>query len=167
MNLQLSAEHHLSLAAFYQKVGETLDAKRLEEWPDYFTADCVYRVQARENHDAGLPLATMSFESQGMLKDRIHAVRQTLYYEPYWQRHVIGFPTVASVDHTATGLLVHASASYAVFRTKPDQVTEVFNVGRYVDVLLQTPEAQHGWLIQSRVCVFDSDLVLNSMIDPI
>lgn len=163
MNTRLSADDYISLLLFYQRYAETLDAGQWESWIDYFTDDCSYRVQARENFDRGLPLATLSFESKGMLKDRVYCIRKTLYYEPCWQRHVVGAPVVtAAIQNT-----VSAHASYAVFRTKPDDVTQVYNVGRYQDTLVRTPAADHGWLLQSRICVFDSDLIPNSMIYPL
>jgi salicylate 5-hydroxylase small subunit len=51
-----------------------------------------------------------------------------------------------------------------VFRTKYDGIAEVFNVGRYIDRLIQTED---GLRIQSRICVFDNDMILNSLIYPI
>ena len=51
-----------------------------------------------------------------------------------------------------------------VFRTKPNQLTTVFNVGRYLDVVRQTPD---GLKFESRLCIFDSDLIPNSLIYPI
>jgi salicylate 5-hydroxylase small subunit len=160
---KLSADDYISLLLFYQSYAETLDAGRLDEWPGLFAEECVYKVQPRENFDRGLPLATLAFESQGMLKDRVYCIRETLYYEPYYQRHVVGAPVVTAVQDR----VVSARASYAVFRTKPDETTHVYNVGRYEDLLVRAPEAQYGWLLKSRICVFDSDLILNSMIYPI
>lgn len=163
MSAMLKADEYISLLLFYQCYAETLDAAQYDEWPGFFTAECRYQVQSRENFDAKLPLATLSFESQGMLKDRVYCIRETLYYEPYLQRHVVGAPVVSKVE----GDQIQAQASYAVFRTKPDETTHVYNVGRYVDTLLRSPQAAHGWLLQSRICVFDSDLILNSMIYPL
>ena len=179
---RLSADDYISLLLFYQRYAETLDSGAWDDWPTFFAAECVYKVQPRENFDRGLPLATLSFESQGMLKDRVYCIRETLYYEPYFQRHVVGSPVVTSVrtgidakeltgatqdTGSAGSLIVQAHASYAVFRTKPDEVTHVYNVGRYIDTLVRAPESAHGWLLKSRNCVFDSDLILNSMIYPI
>ena len=159
----LAAEDYISLLLFYQRYADTLDAGSFNDWPDFFTDECLYQVQPRENFDKNLPLATLSFESRGMLKDRVYCIRETLYFEPYYQRHVVGAPVVTSVD----GDLVQARANYAVFRTKPDETTHVYNVGRYIDALVRAPESAHGWLLKSRRCVFDSDLILNSMIYPI
>lgn len=159
----LSADDYISLLLFYQRYAETLDMGTLDAWPDFFTDECLYQVQSRENFDKNLPLATLSFESKGMLKDRVYCIRETLYFEPYYQRHVVGAPVVTAVSGDA----VQAHASYAVFRTKPDETTHVYNVGRYLDEVLRAPDSAHGWLLKSRRCVFDSDLILNSMIYPI
>lgn len=167
---KMTADDYISLVLFYQSYAETIDSGDLNAWPAFFTENCIYKIQSRENFDRQLPLATMAFESQGMLKDRVYCIRETLYYEPYLQRHVVGAPVITSVASAispAAGDEVRAHASYAVFRTKPDEVTHVYNVGRYEDILVRAPEAQHGWLLKSRVCVFDSDLILNSMIYPV
>ncbi|MNY61399.1 Salicylate 5-hydroxylase, small oxygenase component [compost metagenome] len=59
---------------------------------------------------------------------------------------------------------IESEANYAVFRTKPNQLTTVYNVGRYRDVVRQTPE---GLKFESRLCIFDSELIPNSLIYPI
>ncbi len=57
-----------------------------------------------------------------------------------------------------------AEANYAVFRTKPGGVSEVYNVGRYIDELTQ----KDGSLkFRSRLCVYDSEMILNSLIYPV
>jgi salicylate 5-hydroxylase small subunit len=167
MATTLSADDYIGLLLFYQRYADTLDHGDLNDWPEFFTDECLYRVQPRENFDKNLPLATLFFESKGMLKDRVYCIRETLYFEPYYQRHVVGAPVVDAVLSGANGVTVQAHANYAVFRTKPDQTTHVYNVGRYVDELVRAPDAACGWLLKSRQCIFDSDLILNSMIYPI
>ncbi|MBC7610624.1 MAG: salicylate hydroxylase, partial [Polaromonas sp.] len=66
-----------------------LDEKRFDDWPLFFVEDGHYKVQARENFDRGLPLALMALESQGMMKDRVYGVTQTIYHAPYYMRHVV------------------------------------------------------------------------------
>ncbi len=73
----------------YARYIACVDSGNLDAWPDFFTDPCVYRLAPRENHDRGLPLATLSFESRGMLKDRVYAVTQTLFHQPYYQRHIL------------------------------------------------------------------------------
>ena len=66
-----------------------LDEKRFGDWPDFFTDDARYWVQARENFDRKLPLALMALESKGMMKDRVYGITQTIYHGPYYMRHVV------------------------------------------------------------------------------
>ena len=69
--------------------GAVLDEKRFGDWPGFFVEDGRYKVQARENFDRGLPLALIALESQGMMKDRVYGVTQTIYHAPYYTRHVV------------------------------------------------------------------------------
>ena len=137
-----------------------LDDKRFEEWPEFFVEDGRYKVQARENFDRSLPLALMALESRGMMKDRVYGVTQTIYHGPYYTRHVVSPARILSQE----GGTIRAEANYAVFRTKPGSVSEVYNVGRYIDELTQ----KDGSLkFRSRLCVYDSEMILNSLIYPV
>jgi salicylate 5-hydroxylase small subunit len=137
-----------------------LDEKRFEEWPEFFVEDGHYKVQARENFDRGLPLALMALESRGMMKDRVYGVTQTIYHGPYYMRHIVSPARILSQEGDA----IQAEANYAVFRTKPGGVSEVYNVGRYIDELMQ----KDGSLkFRSRLCVYDSEMILNSLIYPV
>lgn len=145
---------------FNAAYGDILDRGDYDAWVGLFTEDCYYRIVARENYDAGLPLSIMALESQGMLRDRAYGITNTLFHAPYYQRHVIGVAQVRNDD----GQTIQASANYAVFRTKPGSVSEVYNVGRYVDVLVRDGRSLK---LKERLCVFDSELILNSLIYPI
>jgi salicylate 5-hydroxylase small subunit len=137
-----------------------LDEKRFEDWPEFFVEDGRYKVQARENFDRGLPLALMALESRGMMKDRVYGVTQTIYHGPYYTRHVVSPARILSQE----GNTIRAEANYAVFRTKPGSVSEVYNVGRYIDELIRVDGALK---ITSRLCVYDSEMILNSLIYPV
>jgi salicylate 5-hydroxylase small subunit len=150
----------IELVNLYQTYASVLDTRQYERWPELFIDDCIYRVQPRENFDRDLPLATMTFESKGMLKDRVYGITQTLAHDPYYQRHVVGTPIV----NRATDDVIEAEANYAVFRTRQNELSEVFNVGRYVDVVHRTPA---GLRFASRICVFDSEMIPTSIIYPI
>jgi salicylate 5-hydroxylase small subunit len=148
------------LAALYTDYALAVDGNEWSRWLEFFTDDCVYKIQPRENYDRGFPLATLSFESKGMLQDRIYGVTETIFHEPYYQRHIVGIPQVISV----TDERIQSQANYTVFRTKRDGITNVFNVGRYVDSVRRTPG---GLQFESRICVFDSEMIPNSIIYPI
>ena len=138
----------------------SLDEKRFDDWPLFFTEDGQYKVQARENFDRGLPLALIALESQGMMKDRVYGITQTIYHGPYYMRHVVSPARVTAYD----GEVAKSESNYAVFRTKPGGVSEVYNVGRYVDEVIKKGDS---WKFRSRLCVYDSEMILNSLIYPI
>lgn len=148
------------LQALYADYCACIDERRYAEWPEFFTEDAIYKVIPRENYDRGLPLATLAFESRAMLKDRVVAITQTLFHAPYYQRHIVSGVRITAVD----GDLVRAEANYVIVRTKQNEPSEVFNAGRYIDVLSREPG---GWRFRERCCVFDSELIPNSIIYPI
>jgi salicylate 5-hydroxylase small subunit len=138
----------------------TLDAMDLERWPEFFTEQCLYEVIPRENYDRGLPLAIMRCESKGMLKDRVVAIRETMMYEPRYMRHMIS--AIRVTGESVEGITVEAN--YAVFETLVDELTRVFNVGRYLDRIVR----EAGQLkFAEKHCVYDSVLVPNSLIYPL
>jgi salicylate 5-hydroxylase small subunit len=156
----LDANTFMELVQFQAEYAAVLNAGDWDRWPDFFLEECTYKVQPRENFERGFPLATMAFESRGMLKDRVYGIKETLFHDPYYQRHVVGVPRVLKFD----GERIEAESNYAVFRTKLNQFTTVFNVGRYLDVIRKTPE---GMKFESRLCIFDSETIPNSLIYPI
>ncbi len=160
MSAGIEFSDYLALTQLYARYSSTVDAGDWDGWCEFFTDDCVYRLVPRENHERGLPLATLSFESKGMLQDRAYAIRETLFHDPYYQRHVVGAPRVLAVHRDR----FESEANYAVFRTKLSELTTVFNVGRYLDIVVRTAQ---GLKFASRVCVYDSEMIPNSIIYPI
>lgn len=144
----------------YAAYAAALDEKRFDAWPEFFIEDGRYTLQARENFDRGLPLALMDLESRGMMKDRVYGITQTIYHGPYYTRHVVSAAQILSTQDD----VVVAQANYAVFRTKPAGVSEVYNVGRYIDEIVRTGE---GLKFRRRLCVYDSEMILNSLIYPV
>ena len=149
-----------AIQQLYADYAAAVDSGQWSLWPEFFTEQCVYKVQPRENFERGFPLATLFLTSKGMLKDRVYGIQETLYHDPYYQRHVVGAPIVRQVQDGR----IHSEANYAVFRTKYDEASTVFNVGRYLDVIVPTPE---GFKFVERLCVYDSEMIPNSLIYPI
>ena len=149
-----------NIQQLYADYAAVVDSGQWNLWPDFFTDECVYKLQPRENHERGFPLATLSLTSKGMLKDRVYGITETLYHGPDYQRHVVGTPLVRKVDNGK----IYSEANYAVFRTKYDKESTVFNVGRYLDILVCTSA---GLKFAERLCVYDSEMIPNSIIYPI
>jgi salicylate 5-hydroxylase small subunit len=156
----MSFDDYSELVQLYSDYASAVDSGNWDLWPEFFTDECSYRLQPRENHERGFPLATLAFDNKGMLKDRVYGIQETLFHDPYYQRHVVGAPVVRKVE----GERIHCEANYAVFRTKLSQLSTVFNVGRYIDTVVRTPQ---GLKFASRLCVYDSEMIPNSVIYPI
>ena len=148
------------LVQLYADYAYAVDSGDWNLWPEFFVDVCSYRLVPRENHERGFPLATLSFESKGMLRDRVYGIRETLFHDPYYQRHVVGAPLVRRASETR----ISSEANYAVFRTKLNELSTVFNVGRYIDTVVRTPD---GLKFESRLVVYDSEMIPNSIIYPI
>ena len=158
--MKIDLELFFQLQALYTDYALAVDSGHWDAWPEFFTDVCEYKLQPRENHERGFPLSTLSFESKGMLMDRAYAIRETLFHDPYYQRHVVGTPVVREVRDG----VIHSEANYAVFRTKFNKDSTVFNVGRYIDEVVITPQ---GLKFAKRWCIYDSEMIPNSIIYPI
>jgi len=164
MNANDNLQVYLQLAQLNAEYAAAVDASDWDRWVDFFLDDCTYKVQPRENFERGFPLSTLALISKGMLKDRVYGIKETLFHDPYYQRHVVGLPRILRVSSDDNGDVIEAETNYAVFRTKLSQETTVFNVGRYLDRVRVTPQ---GLKFASRVCVYDTEMIPNSLIYPI
>jgi salicylate 5-hydroxylase small subunit len=151
---------YMALQNLYSEYSACLDQGNFEKWPEFFLEECEYRIQPRENYERKMPLSIMWLESKGMLKDRVYGIRETLYHDPYYQRHIVSAPRVITAEDEE----IRSEANYLVLRTKQDELSEIFNVGRYIDIIRRTDE---GLKFKSRLCIFDSELIPNSIIYPI
>ena len=144
----------------YADYGACLDDGELERWPELFTDACVYKIIPRENFERGLPLAVMLCESKGMCQDRVAALRRASVYAPRALRHMITNLRIEGDE--AAGVRVRAN--YLVLQTLTDEPTQVFNVGRYIDLVVRDA----GRLkFKEKLCVFDSIVVPGSLVYPI
>ncbi|OUL99750.1 aromatic-ring-hydroxylating dioxygenase subunit beta [Variovorax sp. JS1663] len=139
----------LALCAFNAAYAHAIDSDALEQWPDFFTDDCHYRITHVENEREGLPSGIIYADSRAMLEDRIAALREANIYERQRYRHLLGIPLLeqASADGA------EARTPFLVARIMATGQTEVFATGVYRDRFVQ----QDGRLrLQSRVAVCDS-----------
>jgi anthranilate 1,2-dioxygenase small subunit len=85
---------HELIAAY----AECIDEDRLEEWPDFFVEDCRYLITSRQSHEAGYRHGVVYAASNGMLVDRILALRRANIFEPHRNRHIVGPIRVGKVE---------------------------------------------------------------------
>jgi salicylate 5-hydroxylase small subunit len=160
MSADIDFATYNAVVQLHARYASAVDANDWDAWVDCFVDDCAYRIQPRENFERGFPLATLSFESKGMLKDRAYGIAETLFHDPYYQRHIVGAPLIHSVNDEH----IKCEANYVVIRTKLSELSTVFNAGRYIDEIVRT---EAGLKFKSRQCIYDSEMIPNSIIYPI
>jgi salicylate 5-hydroxylase small subunit len=154
---------YFELLSLYSDYAMVCDSTEWEKWPDFFVDAGTYRLQPRENFEQGLPLCLLALESKAMIQDRVYGVKETLYHDPYYQRHIVGTPRIVVQPMTKISVSM-SEANYTVIRTKFDGDSTILSVGYYHDDIVRTPQ---GLKFQSRLCVYDSEMIANSIIYPI
>ena len=139
----------LELEALYTDYAHCLDSDALEEWPDFFTADCAYRITSAENYEAGLPLGIIHATSRNMLKDRVSALREANIYEPQRYRHLISSIKILGEHDGAFDVV----ANFLVVRTMQEGDMTLFAAGRYID---RVTRAGGRWKFARKTVVLDS-----------
>lgn len=157
----VSPEVRFELDDLYNAYAAALDDGPLEAWPDFFTDPCDYQLISRENYENGLPLAIIKCESAGMMLDRVNAVKEQMMFEPRYLRHMVSNIRVLETEDARMKL----AANYAVLETLRDGFTRILNSGRYLDEVVRV---EGGALrFAAKHCVFDSELVPNSIVFPV
>jgi len=124
-----------------------IDADRLEDWPGFFTEDCLYRITTADNHARGYPAGIIHAEGRGMLTDRVTALRSANIYERQRYLHIIGMPVLGET----TDGLIRAETPFVVVRTMRNGHMDLFATGLYLDRV--TPDSPR---LAERVVVCDS-----------
>ena len=107
----------------------TIDDDRLEEWPAFFADPCSYVITTADSHREGLEAGIVYCTSQGMLRDRISALREANIYERHFYRHILGAPYIVADN----GAKVESETPFLVARIMRTGETSVFATGRYLD----------------------------------
>ena len=142
-------ERRLELNALYAAYAHCLDNDELEDWPQFFTEDCGYRITSAENFEAGLPIGIVYATSRAMLVDRVMALRKANIYEPQRYRHLIGAIKIGDEE----GGVLAVVANLIVVRIMQDGAMSLFAAGRYIDRLVHR---DGGWKFAKKDVVLDS-----------
>src|ERR1700733_2280420 len=148
-----------ALRDFYDDYYNVLDDVRLDEWPAFFTEDCIYRVIPRENFEAGYKISTIYAESRGMLIDRVMGVTRTQMFAPRYYRRFPGPLRIVAPE----GDGVRSRHNLLLVQTLIDKKTEIVLSAVCHDVLVLDEERLR---LRERIVVFDSEMIPNSLIYP-
>lgn len=155
----VSTDSRAEIDALYADYVDALDNAEFERWPELFTDTCLYRIVSRENFARNLPISLMWCDGKGMLHDRIHAYVNLVTYTPRSLRHIV---SNLKIVENSDGFTVRAN--YAIFQTRLDEASQVFNVGSYHDVIVR----DGGTLkFREKICVYDTTLIDNAVVHPI
>lgn len=145
-------ELHLAVSLLNANYVQAIDDDRLEDWPEFFTDQCLYSVTSHENHLRGLQAGIVWCDSKGMLKDRVAGLREANVYEQHRYRHMVSMPATVQ----ARGDRVVAKTPFAVYRITRNKPSELFVTGCWHDELVI--EGEDRLKIAQRVTVCDSSV---------
>jgi anthranilate 1,2-dioxygenase small subunit len=160
---------HREIEDLVARHAELIDEDRLEEWPELFTEDCVYKIIARENVDRDLPISAIFCDSRKMLVDRVVSLRQANIYPTHHYRHILSTTRLHAPEGGAEGGtepgLIRARTNYVVFQTRNNGETSIYNAGRYLDEIVRDKDG--ALRFKSKLAVFDTNRIDTLMVRPI
>jgi 3-phenylpropionate/cinnamic acid dioxygenase small subunit len=133
--------------SLHARYAHALDEDRLEDWPNFFTEDGVYRIATAENEARGLPAPILFAQGRAMLRDRVASLRHANIYEPQRYRHIVSSVLLGE----PAGDTVTVKSNFLVIRVMENGETTMFASGVYRD-RISLPKMQYA----ERVVVCDS-----------
>ncbi len=148
------------IEAFNLDYCATLDANDIEAWPDYFTADALYRITSRENAELDLPVGLVYAEGRDMMHDRAVAIARTQMFAPRYMLHLLGATRViAATDDRITSQTV-----FLLMQTLVEGPTTVHLAGTYHDRFARIDGALK---LAERQVIHDTNILANDLVYPV
>lgn len=138
----------------------TIDDERYEEWPAFFTKDCIYKIISKDNYQRGLQFGYLYCDNRNMLRDRILSMYKANVFEAHTYRHMINAPSITALDDGSYAV----RTSYVVVRIMHDGAQEVFSTGVYEDIIV---EEEGRLLFKERLVITDSTSIDALLVIPI
>lgn len=143
---------YFRLDRLFARYVRAIDDDRLEDWPEFFAEDCVYRIVSADNHDEGLPLAVIDADSKAMLRDRVASIRKANIFEDHRYKHFLSATEVQEVEDG----VARVTTNYQVIRIDIRGDAVLFSVGRYEDKIRVDCDPPQ---FQERIVIFDNERV--------
>lgn len=137
-----------------------LDSGQIEEWPRFFTEDCVYRITARENAELDMPVGLVYAEGRPMLHDRAVAISRTQMFAPRTMTHLLSAPRIVAEE----GQEIWAQCNYVLFQTLVEGPTTLHLAGTYHDRFVRDGDAL---LLRERQVIHESSVIANDLVYPV
>ncbi|MBM3224726.1 MAG: aromatic-ring-hydroxylating dioxygenase subunit beta [Candidatus Tectomicrobia bacterium] len=137
-----------------------IDDDALERWPQFFTEDGMYRIVSRENYARGMPASFFYCQGQGMMHDRILALRRANIYEPHVYRHMVSGTRLRHEEPGGWRL----TTNFHVVRTMHTGEIVVFATGCFEDMLV---EREGALLFREKTVICDSSRIDTLLVIPL
>lgn len=150
----------LAVEDFHAEYCAALDGGDIEQWPQFFTEDCVYRVTEYENAVHGFPVGLVYAEGRDMLRDRAVAISRTQMFAPRQMLHLV--TNVRILDATDDEIV--AQSNYMLLQTLVEGATTLHQAGRLFDRF-----ARNGneLLLKERQAIYDTAMIANDLAYPV
>jgi 3-phenylpropionate/cinnamic acid dioxygenase small subunit len=156
-----SRELRFLVEEFHAEYCAVLDAGEIEQWPRFFTDDAIYRITARENAEADLPVGLVYAQGKGMLRDRAVAIARTQMFAPRYNLHLTGDVRVLA---RLKDREFSAQTVFMLMQTLVDGPTTLHLAGRYHDHFV---EHEGGLLLRERQVVYDTTMIATDLVHPV
>jgi anthranilate 1,2-dioxygenase small subunit len=157
----VARELRFAVEEFNAEYCAVLDSGEIEQWPEYFTDDAVYRITARENADAGMLVGLVYAEGKGMLQDRAVSISRTQMFAPRYNLHVTGNVRVLAQKDDGE---FSAQSSFILLQTLVDGPTTLHLAGRYFDRFVRQG---NRLLLRERQAVYDTTMIATDLVYPV
>jgi anthranilate 1,2-dioxygenase small subunit len=156
-----SRELRTQVEEFNTEYCALLDAGLIEQWPDFFTEDCIYRLTSRENADANLPIGLVYCEGRAMLHDRAVAINRTQMFAPRSMLHICGNVRVISVESQDS---FTTQTNFILLQTLVEGPSTIHLAGRYYDHFVRVDGSLK---LQERQAVYDNTVIATDVVYPV
>jgi 3-phenylpropionate/cinnamic acid dioxygenase small subunit len=154
-------ELRFAVEEFNAEYCAVLDSGEIEQWPDFFTEDAIYRITARENADAGMLVGLVYAEGRGMLQDRAVSIARTQMFAPRTNLHLTGNVRVLAQKDDGE---FSAQSTFMLLQTLVDGVTTLHLAGRYFDRFVRQG---NRLLLRERQAVYDTTMIATDLVYPV
>jgi anthranilate 1,2-dioxygenase small subunit len=150
----------LQVQALLDAYVSAIDDDRLEEWPTFFTEDCLYEIIPKENADADLPVGVMRCENRRMISDRVTSLRHANIFAPATYRHFLSGLVVTRAEKDE----IEFTCNYLVINSNQLGQSFVYQTGCYHDRIVWAGDC---WLFARKRAIFDTSRVQTLLAIPV
>ncbi len=147
--------------AFNVEYCAVLDTGSVEQWPDFFAEDCIYRITARENAELGMLVGLVYAQGRAMMHDRAIAISRTQMFAPRYNLHVLGNTRVTAESDDG---VITAQANFMLLQTLIEGATTIHMAGTYYDRFVRNKD---HLLLQERQVIYDTTILANDLVYPV